>query len=234
MIHLRDMKNFAIGYGRVSTEEQKEEGMSLQDQEEKIKAYCTLWKLDVQKIISEDISGYKYLLKDRPGGKEILDAVHTKSVQHVVCCKLDRMFRDAGDALVVSRKWQQNGITLHFIDMGGQSIDTSSASGRFYFTILAGAAELERNRISERTKDALAYRKEHNLVYGPVPFGFRREGKQLIEIPDEQKVLQQIRAWRERKLSFWKIADKLNEQGVPTKQGGKRWYASSVRSVHNC
>ncbi len=224
------IENASIGYARVSTEEQREKGMSLADQEEKLKAYAVAKGLTVSQIVTEDISGYKYL-RERPGGQDILDAIQRQTVQHVICCKLDRMFRDAGDALVLSRKWQEKGITLHLIDIG---VDTSSPHGRMFFTVMAGAAEMERNMIALRTRDALQYRKKHRLVYCRfAPYGWRKEGRKLVAIPEEQKIIAQIRAWRseDKPVSFSRIAKRLNARKTPTKNGGKRWYMSTVKYI---
>ena len=70
--------------------------------------------------------------------------------------KLDRMFRNAGDCLATVEAWDRAGVALHVVDLGGNAIDTTSAAGRFMLVVLAGAAEMERNLIRERTKAALA------------------------------------------------------------------------------
>ena len=75
----------------------------------------------------------------------------TKKVGHIVALKLDRLFRDAADALHQSRAWDKAEIALHLVDMGGQSLNTASAMGRFFLNMMAGVAELERNLIAERT-----------------------------------------------------------------------------------
>jgi len=60
--------------------------------------------------------------------------------------------------------------------MGGQTIDTTTAMGRFFMNTMAGFAELERNLISERTATALNYKKNSKQAYSPTPFGFERVG----------------------------------------------------------
>ncbi len=230
--------NNALGYCRVSTEEQKKEGYSLPMQEKRLRGYCISHDLDIVEVILEEdgVSAYK-LLKKRPGGKRFLNLLDSEQIQHVVIWKLDRLFRNLGDAYNRSAEWRQQGIILHFVDLGGQSLNTSSATGKLFFNFMAAIAEFERDLISERTKAVLQYKKESGKKYARVPFGFEAvevgEEKILVENEQEQRIKQQIHAWREEKLSFWKIADRLNKRGIPTKQGGKRWYASSVRCVCN-
>lgn len=75
--------------------------------------------------------------------------------------KLDRLFRDAEDALHQTKAWDKAGIALHLVDMGGQTLNTATAMGRFFLNMMAGFAELERNLIAERTATALAHKKTH-------------------------------------------------------------------------
>jgi len=73
--------------------------------------------------------------------------------------KLDRLFRNATDALQKSAEWDKAKLALHILDMDGSNIDTASAVGKMFFTMTAGFAEMERNLISERTKAALSFKK---------------------------------------------------------------------------
>ena len=61
---------------------------------------------------------------------------------YAVQTKLDRLFRNCQDCLQVTALWDRLGISLHLIDLGGQAIDTSSAMGRFFLTVMGGAAEI--------------------------------------------------------------------------------------------
>lgn len=218
----------AVCYVRVSTEEQARGGVSLAAQEERLKAYCNMAGLEVVEIIREEgVSGAKPLAV-RPGGERLLHLIARKKVKHVVALKLDRLFRDAEDALRQTRAWDKAGIALHLVDMGGQTLNTATAMGRFFLSMMAAFAELERNLIAERTATALAHKKAHREAYAPTPYGFERVGDTLQENTQEQEIIAQIFAWRQAGWSLRKIAAELNKRGVPTKQGG-RWYASTVR-----
>ncbi len=84
---------------------------------------------------------------------------------------------------------------LHLPDLGGSAIDTSSAIGKFFLTVMAGAAELERNQISERTSAVLQHKAERGeYTGGEPPFGYRLadEGVRLVEDVAEQA------SWRAR------------------------------------
>lgn len=221
----------AIGYVRVSTEEQAKYGVSLDAQLTRIQAYCTLAGLHLARVISEDgVSGAKKL-DSRPGGSQLTEALRKRTVLHVVALKLDRLFRDAEDALSQTRTWDRAGVALHIIDMGGSALNTASAMGRMFLTMTAAFAELERNLIGERTSTALAHKKAQRKVYSPTPFGFTRSGDALEVDTGEMDTLEIIRRWQRDGLTYRAIACQLNAREVPTKRGGRQWYASTVQQI---
>lgn len=222
--------NQAIAYIRVSTAEQASEGVSLAAQEERIKAYCTMQGLELIKVIRDEGVSASKELAARPGGIELLKLVSTEKVKNIVALKLDRLFRDAADCLNQTKAWDVAGVALHLIDMGGTAINTATAMGRFFLTMAAGFAELERNMIAERTAAALAHKKAHGEAYSPTPMGYDRQGDNLVKNPEEQQVVAQIKAWRREGLPLREIAGRLNDAGVKTKRGGK-WYASTVNYI---
>lgn len=125
---LNGLTRKAVGYIRVSTDEQARGGVSLKAQEEKLRAYCTLAGLELIRVIREEgVSGAKPLAA-RPGGNELISEVAWKRVQHVVALKLDRLFRDPEDSLRQTRAWDKAGVALHLVDMGGQTLNTASAT----------------------------------------------------------------------------------------------------------
>jgi DNA invertase Pin-like site-specific DNA recombinase len=84
--------------------------------------------------------------------------------------------------------------------------------------VLATFGQFERRLISQRTKEALAVKKASGVRLGRPP-----------TVPPS--VVRRITRLRARGLSLRVIADELNESKVPTGQGGKQWYAATVRGV---
>lgn len=208
----------ALAYVRVSTTEQAKEGVSLDDQEERIRAYCKMSRLGLSAVAREEgISAAKPLVS-RPGGQRLARAVATKRVRHIIALKLDRIFRDAADALNQTRAWDRAGVALHLLDMGGQTLNTATAMGRMFLTITAAFAELERNLIAERTEAALQYKKSKRQVYGAVPYGYSRCGDALKVIEMEFDMVRKIQDWHARGWPLRKIADTLNRRWVRTKR----------------
>ena len=85
--------NRALCYVRVSTVEQSKFGFSLDAQEERLRAYCRMAGLEVAELIREEGVSASIPLGKRPAGSKLLGQVSGES--HVVCLKLDRLFRDA-------------------------------------------------------------------------------------------------------------------------------------------
>ncbi len=97
-------------------------------------------------------------------------------------------------------------------------LDTTSAAGKFQVTVLAAAAELERDLAVERTTEGMAAKREQGVRLGrpsAVPTDLRR------------RVVQDRAAGK----SFAAVAQALNNEQVPTVRAGARWYPSSVRAV---
>jgi site-specific DNA recombinase len=218
----------SLAYVRVSTVEQTRCGISLEAQEERLVAYCRMSGLELVEVIREEsVSGSIPLCK-RPAGASLLNRMD--GISHIVALKLDRLFRDAEDALRQTKAWDKAGVCLHLVDLGGTSLSTGSAMGRMFLTMMAGCAELERNLVSERTTSVLAHKKQQSRVFNHTPFGFGRIGDRLVPLVDEMAVVQLIRARREDNWSLRMIADALNADKVPAKKGG-RWYARTLKNI---
>jgi len=221
----------AIGYIRVSTARQNEEGVSLDDQEQKIKEYAKFKDFELTEIIADRGISAGIPLSDRPGGSELINKVDNGQASIVIAVKLDRLFRDAADCLNTSKRWDDKGAALHLLDLGGGTLDTSTAMGRMFLTMSAGFAEMERNLVKERTKNALQYKRDKREVYGHAPLGFKRVGDKLVEVEEELGIIDMIFTLREKGLSLRKIAKNLNQNNIKTKQDGKKWYAATVNYI---
>jgi len=220
----------ALGYVRVSSEEQADRGLSLEAQRSAIDAYARLKGLELVEIIADPgVSGGKPLA-ERPGGQRLVLALRKKEAQAVIALKLDRLFRSSLDALATLEAWQKAGISVHIVDMGGMPFDSASAVGKFLLSVLVATAEMERNLIRERTKAVLAFKKTNREVYNHEPYGFRRVGNKLVEDPEEQRVIGEILYLRAKGYSLRKIAHALTSAGIPSKRG-RPWSAASVRRV---
>jgi site-specific DNA recombinase len=220
-----------IGYCRVSTDEQASNGVSLDTQEEKMRAYCLAKDWELMDVIRDEGISAKNL--KRPALQSILVRVSKRNgkrgFEGIVVCKLDRLTRSVGDLAYLNKLFEANRVALVSIQ---EAVDTSTASGRLFHNIIACLSEWERGVISERTRDALRHKRSNGCLAGEIPYGYslKEDGETLEPIPEEQKILKKIRSLRGSSLSYWKIADRLNSSGVTTKKG-KKWYPATVQSV---
>ncbi len=215
-----------VAYVRVSTGKQD---LSLESQEERIRLYCQLNGLDLVEVIRERGVTAKLKLNKRPEGAKIAKLT-AAGVCHIVALKLDRLFRNAVDALSHVEDWEQAGISLHLVDMGGQSVNTGSSMGKMLITMLAGFAEFERNMIAERTTAALRHKRAHGEVYNHVPYGYVAQEGSLIPDSSEQAVIARMASLRSDGISYNEIANTLNAERVPTKRHGT-WGSQTVKNI---
>ena len=219
----------AVGYIRVSTEDQVKEGISLENQKSKIKTYCELKDLDLIEIIEDAGISAKNL--KRPGVQKVLLLARKKKADAVVVYKLDRIFRSTVDALETTRMFDKWGVSFHSIE---ETLDTQSAMGRFFFTLTAALAEMERRIIGERTKAALAHKRakrESIGGYAP-PYGYDLDDTgHLISNDLEQKGIKLIRSLHEKGNSLRVICRELEANGYQTKTGKDEWNPKTVSMI---
>ncbi|MBI3927001.1 MAG: recombinase family protein [Armatimonadetes bacterium] len=220
----------AIAYVRVSTLEQATEGVSLDAQEARTRAYCQMTGLELAEVIRDEGVSAGKPLATRPGGAELLQRMCSGEVRHVVALKLDRLFRDAADCLVQTRAWDKNGVTLHLVDMGGLAINTTNAMGRMFLTLTAAFAELERNLIAERTSLALQHKIARGEHVGAPALGTVIVNGEARDSREEITIVERILDLRGRQMTLREIAAALESEGHQTKRGG-RWAAETIRKV---
>ena len=187
----------------------------------------------VEVVVDAGVSASKPLAA-RPGGATVLAALESGSAVAVIAAKLDRLFRSAADALVVTRAWDDAGIALHLLDMG---MDTRSPMGRAFLTMAAAFGELELNLIRERTRTGLAQVKAQGGRLGGEALGWRRLdavddwGRRVVEaVPGELAAVERAVELRRGGATLQAIAESLNAEGLPTKRGAV-WRAGTVRAV---
>jgi DNA invertase Pin-like site-specific DNA recombinase len=218
----------AVGYIRVSTEGQAQEGISLEAQRARIAAWCTANGSTLVEVhVDAGISGGR--ADNRPALQAALaQACRLKAV--IVVYSLSRLARSTKDAIAISERLAKNGADLVSLS---ERIDTTSASGKMVFRMLAVLAEFERDLVAERTKGALSHlRNQGKRVSGVAPFGFdlTADAKSLIPNPDEQAGLALMRSLRAEGLGRRRIAAALATHGIPTKTGAP-WSPQAVAQI---
>ena len=199
-----------IGYIRVSTINQAEEGVSLEAQRRKIEAYCDLHDLHLTETTEDaGISGKS--VNGRPGIQMVIDKVKSRKVDNVVVFKLDRLARNLKEACEISELMQKKGVSLHSIS---EKIDTGSATGKLFYHILSSMNQWEREIISERTVTALSLKKSKGeRISRFAPYGYQFNGDNIVKVDKEQDVIQIVKNMAAKGNTIQSIINYLSKQG---------------------
>lgn len=205
--------NVVVGYLRVSTEEQGESGAGLAAQEDAIRTEVARRGWTLHEMYTDVASGKSR--ERRSGLDSCLAEVARGSAGTLMVAKVDRLSRSMIDFASIMAEAQAGGWNLVVLDLG---VELSTPSGELVATVMAAFAQFERRIIGQRTKDAL-----RALKAGGVRLGRPRTiGEDTLTL---------IRVLRTSGRSFYGIAALLNEQGIPTGQGGAKWHPSTVRAA---
>jgi len=213
----------AVGYIRIS--KQKEKGVSLEAQAEKIRAMGIVHDAEVE-IVADN--GETAKNTRRPGLERVLAMVRRHEVDLVIVAKLDRLTRSVKDLAGILELFQRRSVSLVSV---AESLDTGSASGRLVINIMVCVSQWERETIGERTATALAHKRARRRVFNHEPYGYVRNGDDLIAVYAEQAAIGLMRKWRACGWTFRRIARELDAAGTPTKSGAGRWHPQTIKDI---
>lgn len=219
----------AIGYVRVSTTEQANEGLSLEAQRARIAAWCLLNGFALGALhVDAGISGKRS--KNRPGLQAALDQV-CECGGVLVVYSLSRLARSVKDTMLISERLNKANADLASLS---EKIDTTSAAGKMIFRMLAVFAEFESDVISERVSAIVAHKRSKGELLGKVPYGYdlASDGCTLTPNTDEQATLALIDELKNvHGMSLRAIAAEMNQRGVKTKEGKGVWSFGTIRRI---
>jgi site-specific DNA recombinase len=217
----------AIGYVRVSTDQQAEGGVSLDAQTAKIRAMAVVKGVDLTDVLVDAGESAKSL--QRPGMARLLALVDEGSVDTVIIAKLDRLTRSVADLAELLKRFERRGVSLVSV---ADSLDTRSAAGRLVLNIMVSVSQWEREAIGERTRDAMRHKRAKGQRVGTVPFGYELavDGVQLKPEPGEQATVSRMRSLHAAGNSLREIAVALTAGGHRTRRG-TAWRHQYVAAV---
>ncbi len=198
------MKKRAVGYCRISTLMQVD-NTSLKDQEDKIKMYCKLHDIVIDKIfIDKAVSGKS---TDRPEYDKMINFVKENNIDIIIVYKNDRIHRSLYNLLAMIYELQEYEVALVSVT---EMFDTSTPQGMLFLQMLGSFAEFERAIINERTRNGrIARLNENKWVGGKPALGYKvnKQGKFEID-EDEAKIVKYIFKLRSKGVSLAKIGTK--------------------------
>jgi site-specific DNA recombinase len=182
-----------IGYCRVSTDEQADNGFSLSHQEETINKYCRENDHRIIKIFKEDFSGFKTF--KRPSWIQletfVKEASKTTKIDAVICTRWDRFSRNESEASTKIKEFRKKEIKVIMIEA---YYDPSDLSGPMLNSIHMHLAEMESKKNSIRTKEGMRRgMREGYWMYRP-PFGYNvskalNNKPVLVPVPEKAKFI---------------------------------------------
>lgn len=220
------MKKVAI-YVRVSTQDQAEEGYSIEEQIDKLTKYCDIKDWYVYEIYKDP--GFTGSTIDRPGMKKLVNDSKQHKFDTVLVYKLDRLSRSQKDTLYLIEDVFAK-CNVDFVSLS-ENFDTSTAFGKAMIGILSVFAQLEREQITERMQMGKVGRARSGKAMGWTrpPFGYEyTEGKYIV---DDFKAIVINKIYKEylSGISITKLRDKLNDEGHLGKD--IPWSYRAIRSI---
>lgn len=203
-----------IGYVRVSTGHQADQGLSVEAQTKQVQTYAALYGLELVEVIVDAAESAKTL--DRPGLKRAFARIDAGDADGILVAKLDRLTRSVRDLgeLLDSRFRRATLLSV------AEQIDTSNPSGRLVLNVLVSVAQWEREAISERTAAALAVKAARGeRTTRHAPYGWQHVEGRVVENPAEQAVLRRVRELHEQGVSVRRIGAQLAVDGHRSRTG---------------
>jgi site-specific DNA recombinase len=228
------MEKHVACYCRVSTDEQAKEGVSIDEQQNRLQAYCISQGWTNFVFYIDD--GYSAKNTKRPQLQKLLNNAKQENINTVLVTKIDRFTRSLKDMLDLHKILEEYNITFC---SSSESFDTSTAVGRMMLHILTMFAEFERERISERVTDNMLFNAANGKIQQPPRFGYdlikdeiTNEKIFIINKKEAKWAVEIFKLYTEENYGYMKIAKYLNQNNIKTKKN-KEWSAQGVRIYLN-
>lgn len=178
----------AVQIVRYSPRPEEEDILSLSVQRERNEAYAVCEKLVIVKTFEDPETSARLIpLKDRDGGRAMLEYVAKHKIKHIIVTNVPRIFRDELDGWYWLKRWKKERIALHLADQGGNKINCSTPEGTLFMGVLLLQAAFEPRQTSHRTSLAMLHRQAHGQRQsGRCPFG-KKYGPAEIRIVDGEE-----------------------------------------------
>lgn len=218
-----------VGYVRVSSQAQVDDGTSLSRQREQIEAYCKLKGYqDIEFLEDDGISGFKTTA--RKGYTKLIELCKKHKVDVVIVYDLSRLSRSVRETLAfIEDVIEKNHIS--FVSLNND-IDTTTPQGKAFLTLTATFNQLYRDEIAYKTKEALRHKaKRAEKTGGTIPYGYSVLDGKLYPVAREQEAIKLMQGLKDEGYSLRAIAATLEDKGYQTKTGKGKWSAKVVSDV---
>ncbi|MCM3699254.1 recombinase family protein [Paenibacillus macerans] len=214
----------AVLYARVSSEDQQERE-TIETQIEYGNKYSDLYNINIKDYYKDDgVSGHAHSLEERPDGKRLIEDAKAGKFKLVLIYNMKRLGRKARFILDAIYQLEQYGVAIRSMT---EPFDTSTPTGRFVITLLAGQAEFDRDTLVETLwHGANRHARLGKWLGGIVPYGYRVDSEGFLEINEDplpgKEDLSEAGVVRlifhliaDQKMSTIQVADYLNALNIP-------------------
>ena len=192
-------------YVRVSTEEQAKEGISIDAQIERCKAFCKARDWKIFKIYTD--AGYSAGTMDRPALKNLVDDINNKRFNILLVYKIDRFSRKLKDLISILEDLKSKGVNFTSVT---EQIDTTTAMGEAFFQIIGVFAQLERGMVKERVEMAFDKKINSGEMLNRAPMGYIYRNSRLVVNEEEAEKVREIFNMWAAGIHYKEIAKKFN------------------------
>lgn len=220
---MNDEKKIAGIYKRVSTLDQKREGFSLGEQEEKLKEFCKFKGYEIYKVYADE--GISAKNDKRPAYQEMMRDVKDKKINVIVAFKLDRLTRSVYDIEKLMKFVNDNDCD---IDCMADESNTTTSNGRMVMRIMTSVSQNEIEKCSERTKFDMVGAIKAGHIPNKCPLGFKRNNKKLVPDPLTKDIVIRVFDLYLEGKSYQTIANIYNEEKV---LGKTNWRDSTINHI---
>ena len=212
-------------YARVSTDEQAQQGFSIESQKERLAAFCRSQGFTECEFYIDD--GYSGTSLQRPAMDQLLKDIRARLVKTVVVYRLDRLGRRQKDVLhLLEDVFEPFAVTFKSVT---EPFDTATPFGRAMLGVLAVFAQLERDTIIERTTLGRRQRIRAGLWPGgriPFGYGWSKEAQALYLEPEQAAIVQEIYKRFLHGETLTRISHWATQHSAD-----RRWTHSAVRAI---
>ncbi len=223
-----------IAYLRVSTALQRDEGLGLAVQRDRVEEYARAKGHELLEAVEEAASGgvrdgEEFSWEHRPVLLSLLDRAKAGEYDVLLVARLDRLSRDYPTLAVLERRLQRFGVEV--VSTAEENGDGPMAE--FVRGQVALVAQLERAMIRERLGAGKAKAKAQGRhVHGRVPYGYSSERGRLEPDEERAEVVRRIYADAIGGYTPGQVAKRLNRDGIVAPQGGAQgWSPAGVRVI---
>ncbi|RHM97145.1 recombinase family protein [Dielma fastidiosa] len=215
----------AYGYGRFSTDRQREE--SIEAQEIAIRNFCKQNNISLIAFYAD--RGLSGTNDNREQFQNMLDDADKGGVDYVIVHKLDRFARNRYDSVIVRKRLADHGVKLLSVL---ERVNDDSPEDIILLSVLEGMSEYYSKNLSREVKKGM-YRNVEKGIYngGFLPYGYKvnvNNETHFVEIDEnEAAIVREIYSLYLENNGYVTIANKLNERGLKTKRGNI-WTADTI------